>query len=137
MQFDGDADAQRNALESFIQQNDYLSERRGNYVGRNDQLSPWASRWDVKILQDYNFTVGNGNRNTIQFSIDILNFGNLINSNWGVVQNPLTTQPLGVRIDGGTGEPVYSFDTSQSSTFINNFDLASRWQMQFGLRYIF
>ena len=137
MQFDGDAAAQRTALEAFIQQNNYLNSRRGDYVGRNDQLSPWASRWDVKVLQDYNFNVGpNNKRQTIQFSIDILNFGNLINSKWGVVQNPLTTQPLGVRIDG-TGNPVYSFDTTQTRTFINNPDLISRWQMQFGLRYIF
>lgn len=137
MQFDGDAAAQRTALEAFIQQNDYLSGRRGDYVGRNDQLSPWSSRWDIKILQDYNFNVGPENkRQTVQFSIDILNFGNLISSKWGVVQNPLTTQPLGVRIDG-TGTPVYSFDTTQNRTFINNPDLISRWQMQFGLRYIF
>ncbi|MGB5238524.1 MAG: TonB-dependent receptor [Flavobacteriaceae bacterium] len=137
MLFDGDAAAQRTALESFIQQNDYLNSRRGGYVGRNDQLSPWFSRWDLKILQDYNFNVGpNKKRQTVQFSIDILNAGNLISSKWGVVQNPLTTQPLGVRIDG-TGNPVYSFDPTQANTFINNPDLISRWQMQFGLRYIF
>ena len=137
MQFDGDAAAQRSALENWIAQDEYLSGRRGDYVGRNDQLSPWASRWDLKILQDYNINVGpNNNRHTIQFSIDILNFGNLISSKWGVVQNPITTQPLGVRIDG-TGEPVYSFATELDQTFINNPDLVSRWQMQFGLRYIF
>ncbi len=137
MQFDGDAAAQRTALEAFIQQDDYLNGRRGGYAGRNDILSPWANRWDLKILQDYNFNVGPKNkRHTVQFSIDILNAGNLISSKWGVVQNPLTTQPLGVRIDG-TGTPVYSFDPNQTSTFINNPDLISRWQMQFGLRYIF
>ncbi len=137
MQFDGDAAAQRAALENWILQDDYLSGRRGDYVGRNDQLSPWASRWDLKILQDYNINVGpNNNRHTIQFSIDILNFGNLISSKWGVVQDPITTQPLGVRIDG-TGEPIYSFATELDQTFINNPDLVSRWQMQFGLRYIF
>jgi hypothetical protein len=137
MQFDGDAAAQRTALEAFIQQDEYLSGRRGGYAGRNDILSPWANRWDLKILQDYNFNVGpNNKQHTVQFSIDILNAGNLISSKWGVVQNPLTTQPIGVRIDG-TGTPVYSFDPTQTSTFINNPDLISRWQMQFGLRYIF
>ena len=137
MQFDGDAPAQRAALEAFIQQDDYLNARRGEYAGRNDLLSPWASRWDVKILQDYNFFVGpNNKKQTVQFSIDILNFGNLISSKWGVVENPLTTQPLGVRVDN-TNTPIFSFDTTQTSTFINNPDLISRWQMQFGLRYIF
>nr|WP_299343122.1 carboxypeptidase regulatory-like domain-containing protein [Allomuricauda sp.] len=127
---------QRDAFEAFIQQSDYLNGRRGDYVGRNDQLSPWRSRWDVKILQDFNFNGLGQNQNTIQFSIDILNFGNLINSDWGVVELPLTTQPVGVFIDT-SGEPVYSFDPSQTSTFVDDFSLASRWQMQFGLRYIF
>lgn len=126
---------QRDAFEAFIQQDEYLNARRGEYVGRNDILRPWTGRWDVKILQDFNFNVAD-KKNTIQFSIDILNLGNLINSDWGVVQDPRTTQPLGVSIDG-TGNPVYSFDTTQTSTFVNNPDLVSRWQMQFGLRYIF
>ncbi len=126
---------QRDAFEAFIQQDEYLNARRGEYAGRNDILRPWTGRWDVKILQDFNFNVAD-KKNTIQFSIDILNLGNLINSDWGVVQDPRTTQPLGVTIDG-TGNPVYSFDTTQTTTFVNNPDLISRWQMQFGLRYIF
>lgn len=134
-QFTGDAAAQRAAFEAFIQQDEYLNSRRGGYAGRNDILRPWTGRWDVKVLQDFNFMTGD-KKNTIQFSIDVLNLGNLINSDWGVVQDPLTTQPLGVSIDG-SGNPVYSFDTSQTSTFVNNPDLVSRWQMQFGLRYIF
>ncbi len=128
---------QRDAFEAFIQQSDYLSDRRGEYVGRNDQLSPWRGRWDVKILQDLNFSAIGDNKNTLQLSLDILNFGNLISSDWGVVELPLTTQPLGVTIDGNTGEPIYSFDPSQTSTFVDDFSVASRWQMQFGLRYIF
>ncbi|MGB5821542.1 MAG: carboxypeptidase regulatory-like domain-containing protein [Saonia sp.] len=126
---------QRDAFEAFIQQDEYLSGRRGGYAGRNDILSPWTGRWDVKVLQDFNFRAGD-KTNTIQLSIDVLNLGNLVSSDWGVVQNPLTTQPLGVFIDN-TGNPVYSFDTTQTSTFVNNPDLVSRWQMQFGLRYIF
>ncbi|WP_435622679.1 TonB-dependent receptor [Flagellimonas sp.] len=129
------APEQREAFEAFIQQDEYLNSRRGGYAGRNDILTPWTGRWDVKILQDYNFQAGD-KKNTIQFSVDILNLGNLINSNWGVVQDPRTTQPLGVFIDD-LGNPVYSFDTTQTSTFVNNPDLISRWQMQFGLRYIF
>lgn len=126
---------QRDAFEAFIQQDEYLNSRRGGYAGRNDILTPWTGRWDVKILQDFNFDVS-GKKNTVQLSIDILNLGNLINSDWGVVQDARTTQPLGVFIDD-IGNPVYSFDTTQTTTFVNNPDLISRWQMQFGLRYIF
>ena len=90
---------------------------------------------DLRILQDYNFNVG-GEVNTIQLSIDILNLGNLFNSNWGVRQYPTNNQPIGVSVDG-EGNPTYGFDTSLKSTYRDDFSLASRWQMQFGLRYIF
>jgi hypothetical protein len=34
--------------------------------------------------------------NTIQFSVDVLNVGNLLNSDWGLVQVPNSVQPIGV-----------------------------------------
>ena len=50
------------------------------------------------FLQDYNFDV-NGKMNTIQFSLDVLNFGNLLNSSWNVKQLPRNTRPVGVSVD--------------------------------------
>jgi len=124
------------ALDAFISQDDYLSGRRGQYAERYGALAPWRSRVDLKFLQDYNFNVGNGKKNTIQFSIDILNFGNLLSSEWGLVQQPNNIQPIGVTVDG-SGNPTYTFNPDQTKTFGYDSSLASRWQMQFGLRYIF
>jgi len=132
---DTEQEAQRLAFESYIQQDEYLRDRRGDYAEKYAVLSPWRGRWDVKFLQDYDFKVGNG-INTIQVSLDVLNFGNLINSDWGVIELPVNDQPLGVTVDD-TNTPVYSFDPSQKNTFANDFSLDSRWQMQVGLRYIF
>ena len=128
---------QRAALEAYIQQDNYLSDNRGSYAERYGALAPWRSRVDIKILQDYNFRFSNGKTNTIQLSLDILNFGNLINSSWGVVQEPRANQLIGVAVDTATNEPTYSFDPNLRKTFANNSGLQSRWQMQFGLRYIF
>lgn len=124
--------AQRQAYNQFIEQDDYLSDRRGEYTEKYAILSPWRSRWDLRVLQDLNLS-----NNKLQFSIDVLNVGNLLNSDWGVSQSPVNTQPIGISVDPGTPEPTYSFDTSQQNTFTDNFDLASRWQIQFGLRYSF
>ncbi len=138
-QFSGDAGqqaAQRNALDAYISQDDYLSGRRGQYAEKYAGISPWKGRWDVKFLQDYDLKVGETKTNTIQLSLDILNFGNLLNSDWGVIQLPVNDQPIGVSVDD-TNTPVYSFDPSQKRTFANDFSLDSRWQMQVGLRYIF
>ncbi|XMO86815.1 carboxypeptidase regulatory-like domain-containing protein [Algibacter sp. AS12] len=135
MQFSGAGDAA--ALENYIQQDDYLNGRRGQYAERYGALAPWRGRWDIKFLQDYNITVAGDKTNTIQFSIDILNFGNLLNSDWGIIQQPNNVQPIGVSVDG-SGVPTYSFNGDQdSTTFGFDSSLASRWQAQVGLRYIF
>ncbi len=135
MQFSGAGQAE--AFESFIQQDDYLSERRGQYVERYGALAPWRSRVDLKILQDYNIKVGEDKFNTIQLSIDVLNVGNLINSDWGVIQQPNNVQPIGVSVDPDTLVPTYTFNPDLDETFNYDTSLLSRWQAQFGLRYIF
>jgi len=133
MQFSGGGGA---AFDAFIAQDDYLSGRRGQYAERYGALAPWRSRWDVKIMQDINFSVSENKTNTLQFSIDILNVGNLISSEWGLVQQPNSIQPIGVSVDVN-GDPTYTFNPDQTQTFGFDSSLASRWQMQFGIRYIF
>lgn len=134
MNFSGAGEAA--AYDAFIAQDDYLSGRRGDYAERYGAVSPWTTRVDVKFLQDYKIKVSENKTNTIQFSIDVLNAGNMVNSNWGLVQQPNSVQPIGVSVDG-TGTPSYSFNANQTETFGYDSSLASRWQMQFGLRYIF
>ena len=137
MVFSGDEtaqNAQRTAYRNYIEQDDYLSENRGDYVEKYAILSPWFSRWDVRFLQDFNINEGNA----LQLSIDLLNAGNFISSSWGVRQIPTNIQPVGVvGLDVASGQPVYSFDTSLTETFTNDFSLLSRWQLQVGLRYMF
>jgi hypothetical protein len=120
------------AFDQFIAQDSYLSGRRGNYAERYGAISPWRGRWDMKFIQELKVSKDN----SLQFSIDILNIGNLINSDWGLVQQPNAIQPIGVNVDG-SGNPTYTFDPSLQKSFVYNSSLLSRWQMQFGLRYIF
>lgn len=128
---------QGEAFDKFIEQDEYLRDRRGEYAERYGAISPWRGKWDLKFLQDYNFRVSSASekKNTIQFSVDILNVGNLINSDWGVVQVPTSVQPIGVTVAGNT--PTYTFTNTQTKTFNYDASLTSRWQMQFGIRYIF
>lgn len=134
MQFANTGDAAN--LEAYIQQDDYLNDRRGQYAERYGALAPWRGKWDIKFLQDLNIKVSEDKTNTIQLSLDILNFGNLLSSEWGVIQQPNNVQPIGVTVDG-SGTPTYSFSGDQTSTFGFDSSLASRWQAQIGLRYIF
>ena len=135
MQFSGPG--QGAAFDTYIAQDDYLSGRRGQYAERYGALAPWRGRWDMKFLQDYNFKVSENKTNTIQFSVDVLNIGNMISKDWGRIQQPNNVQPIGVTVDPTTKVPTYTFDPNLTKTFGYDSSLASRWQMQVGLRYIF
>ena len=131
------AAAQRVALENFIRQDKYLNGRRGRYTEKYAAVSPGFSQVDLRVLQDFKLKVGQS-VNTFQFSIDVQNLGNMLSSKWGVRKYATTTgyyQPLSVGLAGNV--PVYQFDPSQKTTFTSSPELISRWQVQFGLRYIF
>lgn len=131
------AAAQRQGLRNFINNDKYLSERRGQYTEKYAGENPWVSQLDLRILQDFIIPAGK-KPTTLQLSLDFVNLGNLLNSNWGVVKYATTSgyfQPLSVSYNNNN--PVYQFDPSLTSTFTASPDLPSRWQMQIGLRYIF
>ena len=130
MQFGNTNDASN--LDNFIKQDAYLKGRRGQYAERYAALAPWRAKMDVKFIQNLKLK----NNNSLEFSIDVLNFGNLLNSDWGLVQQPDAVQPIGVTV-AANGTPTYSFNSGLKETFVYNSSLISRWQMQFGLRYSF
>jgi hypothetical protein len=126
---------QKAGFKNFINQDEYLSERRGKYTEKYAGENPWISQLDVRILQD--FKIGSSGK-TIQVSLDFVNIGNLVNSNWGVRKYATTSgyfQPVSVNYNNNS--PSYNFDPSTKTTFTTSPDLISRWQMQIGLRFIF
>jgi hypothetical protein len=126
---------QATAFDAFIRQDPYLSEHRGEIAERNVGINPWFTNLDLRILQD--FIIG---PNTLEVSLDILNFGNLINSEWGVreVVNSAAKTPLAFNGNfDAQGNPLFQFPGTATSTFIDDISVISRWQMQLGFRYIF
>ncbi len=123
------------ALESFINNNDYLSANRGKMSERNGARNPWRDILDLRIMQDVPIIPGH----TLQFTWDVLNVLNLLNSDWGWDESVFSTYrivtPKG--IDPATGREVYSFAAPKNNTPFTANDLNSRWAMQFGVRYSF
>jgi hypothetical protein len=76
------------AFEQYILQDPYLSKNRGKYAERNGLGFPLVRRLDVSVTQDLFRDIG-GQRNGLQLRADIINFGNMLNSNWGVGQRPV------------------------------------------------
>jgi len=134
-------------LNAYIDQDPYLHYRRGRYAERNGLLVPLYSKVDLNFTQDFYVMVG-GKRNTIRFTMDIFNFSNLLNKNWGILKAPNRTNLLNyLRVEStgvNAGKPVFSFpyfdNTNKiplTSTFQNSTSQASRYQVQMGIRYIF
>jgi hypothetical protein len=139
-------------LDAYINQDDHLKDKRGGYAERNGAQNPMYFKMDLSIKQDFYVMVA-GKKNTIQLSFDIFNFTNFLNKEWGVEQFVRRQALISFGGYDSNGNPRYTFpyavNPSRSSTgtitqgqalresFIDNTGLGSRWQGQFGIRYIF
>jgi hypothetical protein len=129
----------------YINQDDYLSEHKGEYAERNGAKYRWRNQVDVRIAQDIFTNIG-AKKNTLQFTLDIFNFGNLLNKDWGIVKQLnanalLTPTNVSSLSAGGTTRPTYTLATfggaPVTKTYRDNNSLASTYYMQVGIRYIF
>ena len=122
------------ALNSFIENNDYLSERRGDYVEKNATRGPWTDIVDLRFVQDLIVS-----KNKLQFTFDIFNFTNFINQDWGrryFVGSFGFAQPLRTVTAGP--DPVFRFQEGSDDPRITDFGFSgSRWRAQIGIRYTF
>jgi len=145
---------QNTAFWSYVEQDKYLSVNKGKYAERYGVIMPWLGRWDVKIMQDVFTYFGKKNptKHSLQVSLDILNIGNLINSDWGVYQKQtLGSYDITLLKSAGTtagGVPTYqmnylSIDKASgkpnfpTSTYTPVMSTMSTWGAQIGIRYTF
>ena len=129
------SDADYNSLFAFIDNNEYLSENKGTIAERNGSRVPFNDVMDLRIAQDISLGFSD-----LQLSIDVLNFLNLINSDWGWFETTSQDTYTALRyrgVDPATGKPVYSLNTGGADEPWSPLDLSSRWQMQFGVRFSF
>ncbi|MEO7176438.1 MAG: carboxypeptidase regulatory-like domain-containing protein [Saprospiraceae bacterium] len=141
------SDADKNNFDAFIEADDYLKNRRGQYAERNGARMPFSHVLDLKIIQDFYIPKKNGGRHNFQITFDVFNFTNLINKEWGrkyFVSNDLYSllnlENASALASGAETQPKYSF-VKPKATGINNIDdsgvVSSRWQGQIGVRYSF
>ncbi len=135
------AQAQINALNNYIDQDEYLSEIRGQVSERNGAKNPWLNRYDLRITQDIDLT--KDKKNTIQLSMDFLNVGNMFNSDWGVPQFAFQNNLLNYRGRTDNNEPIYRLNTVSgtsnlpSETYRPSSSIGDTWRLQVGVRYLF
>lgn len=136
------AQQQWEELNAFIEGNDYLRSRRGQYAERNGDRLKWSHIIDLKFAQEFTLNYGN-KKHSFEITADIFNFTNLINKNWGKRYFASFDQVqlvdfVGFLPDGTT--PTFRFNPNAAEQ-LNQVDDAgvnsSRWQAQLGVRYTF
>ena len=144
--FSATAAQEQAAFDAFVDNNKYLSSKRGQYAERNGASYPWLTRMDLSIEQDVYIKVGkDGKRNTLRFRADILNFGNMLNNKWGVGNSLTTATPLVYKGKNASGQPTYNLATQVINgqtqllrdSFIKSRTINDVYQIQLGVRYIF
>jgi hypothetical protein len=135
-------------LESYINRDDYLSSNRGKVAERFGAREPFMHNLDLRLLQEFPNPLVKGHH--LDVSVDVLNVLNLLNPEWGRVQqvsfnrdrllqfqglvSSATKQdPNATRVAAGT--PVFTYTDKRDPYGYN--DLLSRWQIQIGIRYTF
>ncbi len=135
---------QQVAFDAYISQDPYLSTRRGQYAERNALDLPWLHRFDLSIAQDVFVKIA-GKRNAFQIRADILNFGNLIDNQFGVSQRATNPQLLNFVSRDANNVPTYRLATQRDAsgtylikdTYQYNSSVFDVWSAQLGIRYTF
>ena len=128
------------AFETYIQQDKYLTEHRGQYAERNAVLLPLLHRMDLSLVQDV-FADIRGTRNLFQIRADILNFGNMLNSDWGVGQRLIRNQILTNGAADAQGRATYRLAVVNNELLTKSYETTAFssdvWSFMISLRYSF
>ena len=128
------AKEQRDDFWAYINEDSYLKGRKGKYAERGGAIMPWHHQLDLKFNQDFFLNVG-GKRNTLQFGVDIKNFLNLLNSDWGIYKTVNNTSLLSYK--GGAYQFQKNGGKKLTDTYSNLNSFNSTYSIQFSVRYIF
>jgi hypothetical protein len=136
--------ADEDAFFDFVAQDKYLSKNQGSYAEAYAARAPWVNILDLRLTQNFSILAGD-TRHTLQLTFDFLNFGNLINSEWGVSQNMFGSnngQILNYEGVDGNNVPTFSMATDDEGNYLEEtyspyINYTECWQLQIGARYIF
>ena len=134
------AEQQKDDFWAYINQDDYLKNHKGEYAERGGAVMPWHHQLDFKFNQNFYLNVA-GQKNTLQFGVDIKNLANLLNNSWGLYKTVNNTKLL--KYTAGKNGAAGSFQFQKngkdvlSKTYTNYTSFNSTYSIQFSIRYIF
>jgi hypothetical protein len=131
--------SQYTALQNFINSQDCLREARGKFVERGACRNPWQHLVNLRA----SWVSPQVEKGRFEVQLDIFNFLNLINSDWGLLDQatPFENHPSAflraVGYDTANNRPIYSFTAPTAVETTVYSPTTSRWRIQLGARYMF
>lgn len=107
--------AEGQILEDFIKSQSCLDKQRGQIMKRNSCQGPLQQRMDVSIRQTIPEVAGQ--RLTMQ--LDIFNFANLVNKNWGRVKFPVQSTFNNQQLFNQSGRTAGTLESSMPNYTLN------------------
>lgn len=118
-----------------------LEQYTGGVVPRNEDFAPWVHNFDMRISQEL---PGFFADNKAEIWLDILNVGNLLNKDWGQIDEIFFQSNGGqarsfVNFAGINSSGQYVYDVINNPETLGRRDNRgeSRWALQLGFRYSF
>ncbi|HYB97324.1 MAG TPA: carboxypeptidase regulatory-like domain-containing protein [Vicinamibacterales bacterium] len=134
------AEQQAEAFEAYINQDKYLRSHRGQYAQRGAVFLPLVHRLDFSVSQDV-FKNVKGRRNAGQIRIDVQNFGNMLNSDWGVSQRVIRNNILTSPSVDAQGRLTYRMQVLNNQLIRNSYEStvgnSDVYQFMLSFRYSF
>ena len=131
------ADQQRANLKTWLANQEYLKDHRGQYFERNGANEKWENRLDLHVDHKFGFRWGKDIR-YVQIGFDIINFTNMLNKKWGATlsqsgynyYSPLTAVATKNKSTGEVTNVQYQFLHDGNYDMRSYNDYYSRWRMQ-------
>ncbi|MCL1635132.1 TonB-dependent receptor [Luteimonas sp. SX5] len=129
--------AEEAAFFAFLNGNKDLSKLKGQVAPRNSARAPWVTQFDLRVSQE---VPGFWDGHKAELWVDLLNVGNLINKDWGQIEEVPFPTNRGIVEFGGinpaTGKYVYRYNGADNLRLYDDRGI-SRWSLQVGFRYKF
>jgi Carboxypeptidase regulatory-like domain len=145
--------AMATSFENFISNTPCLQAARGTILTRNACRNPWVNEVDISAAQALG-KLGGKQFENFQLRADIINFGNLLNKNWGrqafsdqgntcgqicsatiALVHTGSALPAGVTTNSPQAQGIFTFDPTFQAFSSNN--ISSLYTIQISVRYSF
>jgi hypothetical protein len=118
-----------------------LKKSAGKVVGRNTDFSPWTNTIDLRVAQEI---PGLFKGHKASFTLDMFNFGNLLNKKWGRI-NEVGFQGSGAQARSfvdyvgldASGKYIYKVRDAVESLDVRQVKGESQWAIQATVKYEF